>query len=76
MVKMTYVPNMIRKPTYRVDLLHHRLGFWGRSPNCQWSHRKVKREEGRKKERMKKEKERACPILCRCHANQYGATDA
>jgi hypothetical protein len=76
MVKTTYIPNTIRIPTHGVDLWHHGLRFGERTPNCQWSHHKVKRGEGGRKERRKKEKESGWPILHRSHADRYGAMDA
>jgi hypothetical protein len=75
MVKMIYISNTIRIPTHGVNLWHHGLGFGGRSPNHQWSHRKVKRGEGRKKERRKKGKRTACPVLRMSLIDRYGATD-
>jgi hypothetical protein len=49
---------MIEIPIHEVDLMHHRLGFRGRSKNRQWSHRKVEREQ-RKKESGEEEREGA-----------------
>jgi hypothetical protein len=67
---MMYVSNTIRIPTDGVHLWHYRLGFGERTPNHQWSRRKVKREERRrKKEREKKEKRRGCPIVRRSHTD-------
>jgi hypothetical protein len=74
MVKMTYVPNTIRILSHRVDLWHHILRFRERIPNRQWSCCKVKRGEGGKKERRKKEKGRDCPILHMSHVDRYDAT--
>jgi hypothetical protein len=54
---MTYVPNTIRILSHRVDLWHHILRFRERTPNRQWSCRKVKRAR-RKKEREEEERER------------------
>jgi hypothetical protein len=55
---MTYVPNTIRIPTHGVDFSHQGLGFWRRTQNRQWNHRKVSRGEGRKREREEEERER------------------
>jgi hypothetical protein len=55
---MTYIPNMIRIPTHGVYFSHQGLRFRERTPNRQWSHRKVTRGEGRKKEREDEERER------------------
>jgi hypothetical protein len=74
-VKTTCIPNTIKIPTHRVDLCHHGLGFGERTPNHQWSHCKVKREERRRKERRKKEKERVCPILRMSHTDRYDTID-
>jgi hypothetical protein len=58
-IKTTYVPNKIRISIHEVNLWHHGLEFGERTPNHQWSHHKVKREERRrKKEREKEERER------------------
>jgi hypothetical protein len=57
MVKMTYVPNTINIPTHRVDFSHQGLGFGERIQNPQWSCRKVRRGEGRKKKREEEERE-------------------
>jgi hypothetical protein len=46
---MVYVPNTIRIPTHGVDFSHQGLRFGERTRNCQWSRRKVKREEGKKR---------------------------
>jgi hypothetical protein len=72
-IKVTYVPNTIRISTHEVDLWHHELGFGEKTPNRQWSHHKMKREEMRRKERRKKEI--SCPILCRSHADPYDVTN-
>jgi hypothetical protein len=53
MIKTTYVPNIIRIPTHRVDFSHQGLGFGGRTQNRQWSHHKVSRGEERKKEKKR-----------------------
>jgi hypothetical protein len=58
MVKTTYIPNMIRIPTHRVNFSHQGLGFRERTQNCQWSRRKVRRGEVRKKERKKEKRRR------------------
>jgi hypothetical protein len=64
---------MIRISTHGVDLWHNELGFGEKTPNQQWSHHKVKREERRRKERRKKEI--SCPILCRSHIDPYDVTN-
>jgi hypothetical protein len=55
---MTYVPNMIMILTHGANFLHQGLRFGERTQNRQWSHRKVRIGEGRKKEREEKERER------------------
>jgi hypothetical protein len=53
---MIYVANTIMIPTHGVDFSHQGLGFWGRTQNHQWSHRKVSSGEGRKREREEEER--------------------
>jgi hypothetical protein len=63
MVKTTYIPNMIRIPTHRVDFSHQGLGFRERTQNCQWNRRKVRRGEVRKKERKRGRKRKGGAAL-------------
>jgi hypothetical protein len=53
-----YVPNTISIPTHEVDFSHQALGFREITRNRQWSRRKVRRGEGRKKERKRGRKKR------------------
>jgi hypothetical protein len=74
-VKTTYVPNTIRIPTHKIDFSHQGLGFGARNWNRQWSHRKVSRGEGRRKERGEEERERkGSHILSMSRTMVVGAT--